>query len=399
MSSTEPDWRAKYREALTRLGAEEGRARKLENVFGALIGRLCLAARGRDARLDQELARLTNATRNHSEVEQFEELIAPLSEAVAVLDAKSDAPAEGAGEDTVTRPLIERIARIERERFELEDFVQQMTARLNEIEENLAGDITERDVSQEDTTNLNLVVTGEVEQIRLDVQQASDLAMLRKELSTRLDTISAHVREFRVREATRTRSYRERTQRMRSRIATLERESRLLQENLQQEQQHALIDALTSIPNRAAYDIRIEQEFKRWKRFGRPVSILAWDIDRFKSINDAYGHKAGDKVLHAIGQQLRRHVRNTDFVGRYGGEEFVMLLVGSSPEEAKAVAEKVRAEIANLGFHFHEQPVKVTVSCGIAGFAAEDGPDSVFDRADKALYKAKKAGRNCCVVG
>ena len=101
-------------------------------------------------------------------------------------------------------------------------------------------------------------------------------------------------------------TYRERVQRMRTRIAVLERESRSLQESLREEQRMAMIDALTGIPNRAAYDDRIEQEFKRWKRFARPVSILAWDIDRFKGINDAYGHKAGDKVLRVIGQHLAR---------------------------------------------------------------------------------------------
>jgi diguanylate cyclase len=159
----------------------------------------------------------------------------------------------------------------------------------------------------------------------------------------------------------------------------------------------AMIDALTGIPNRAAYDDRIDQEFKRWKRFARPVSILAWDIDRFKAINDAYGHKAGDKVLRVIGQHLARHVRDTDFVGRYGGEEFVMLLVGTAASEARVVAEKIRLEISQLAFHFHEHPVTVTASCGITSFVDTDTPDTVFDRADRALYKAKEAGRNCCV--
>jgi len=160
----------------------------------------------------------------------------------------------------------------------------------------------------------------------------------------------------------------------------------------------AMIDALTGIPNRAAYDDRIEQEHKRWKRFARPVSILAWDIDRFKTINDAYGHKAGDKVLRVIGQHLARHVRDTDFVGRYGGEEFVMLLVGTDSDEARTVAEKIRLEISQLGFHFHDRPVSITASCGITAFQGDDTPDAAFDRADKALYQAKEAGRNCCIV-
>jgi diguanylate cyclase len=104
-------------------------------------------------------------------------------------------------------------------------------------------------------------------------------------------------------------------------------------------------------------------------------------------------------VLRVFGQQLAKHVRETDFVARYGGEEFVMLLVGSSPAEAYAVADKIRIEIAQLGFHFHDQPVTVTASCGITNFIAEDTTDIAFDRADRALYQAKEAGRNCCVIG
>jgi diguanylate cyclase len=92
-------------------------------------------------------------------------------------------------------------------------------------------------------------------------------------------------------------------------------------------------------------------------------------------------------------------VRETDFVARYGGEEFVMLLVGSSPAEAYAVADKIRLEIAQLGFHFRDKPVTVTASCGITNFIAEDTADIAFDRADRALYQAKEAGRNCCVIG
>src|SRR5262249_8938691 len=151
-----------------------------------------------------------------------------------------------------------------------------------------------------------------------------------------------------------------------------ERESRSLQASLQEEQRLALMDALTGIPNRAAYDERIDQEYKRWRRFARPVCLLAWDIDHFKAINDAFGHKAGDKVLRIIGQLLLRHVRETDFVGRYGGEEFIMLLVGSTPEEAFAVAENIRLEIAGLGFHFHDRPVHVTVSCGLTSYVKGD---------------------------
>jgi len=274
-----------------------------------------------------------------------------------------------------------------------------MTSRLDEIAAHLAGEVEEQNAAQDDTEKLNLLVSGEVEELKTNVMRAMDLPAMRDQVSLRLDAINGHLHEFRGREESRIKTYRERVGRMRSRIRELERESHSLHLSLQEEQRLAMIDSLTGIPNRAAYDDRIEQEFRRWKRFGRTVSILAWDIDRFKNINDAYGHKAGDRVLRVFGQQLAKHVRETDFVARYGGEEFVMLLVGSSPAEAHTVADKIRLEIAQLGFHFHDKPVTVTASCGITNFIAEDTPDAAFDRADRALYQAKEAGRNRCVVG
>jgi len=445
--SDDSQWRDKYRDALSRLSAEEARRSRLQSVLRLLIGRLCLAGQGRDARLDAELMKVADTVRKGIDPKGLEELLEPLSQAVTILDlppanpaaAPEPAPASGSeAESTLSlldqlallpelRPMIaqlradapsalpgadlvrllERVTRLaseqraaaQREKLELEHLLQQMTSRLDEIAAHLAGEVEEQNAAQDDTEKLNLLVSGEVEELKTNVMRAVDLPAMRDQVTLRLDAINGHLHEFRGREESRIKTYRERVGRMRSRIRELERESHSLHISLQEEQRLAMIDALTGIPNRAAYDDRIEQEFRRWKRFGRTVSILAWDIDRFKGINDAYGHKAGDRVLRVFGQQLAKHVRETDFVARYGGEEFVMLLVGSSPAEAHTVADKIRIEIAQLGFHFHDKPVTVTASCGITNFIAEDTPDAAFDRADRALYQAKEAGRNRCVVG
>ena len=445
--SDDGQWRDKYRDALSRLSAEEARRSRLQSVLRLLIGRLCLAGQGRDARLDTELLKVAETVRKGIDPKGLEELLEPLSQAVTILDLqpanpaaapesppasgseaestlslldqlallpelrpmiaqlRADAPSALAGADLVR--LLERVTRLaseqraaaQREKLELEHLLQQMTSRLDEIAAHLAGEVEEQNAAQDDTEKLNLLVSGEVEELKTNVMRAVDLPAMRDQVTLRLDAINGHLHEFRGREESRIKTYRERVGRMRSRIRELERESHSLHISLQEKQRLAMIDALTGIPNRAAYDDRIEQEFRRWKRFGRTISILAWDIDRFKGINDAYGHKAGDRVLRIFGQQLAKHVRETDFVARYGGEEFVMLLVGSSPAEAHTVADKIRIEIAQLGFHFHDKPVTVTASCGITNFIAEDTADAAFDRADRALYQAKEAGRNRCVVG
>jgi diguanylate cyclase len=444
--SDESQWRDKYRESLSRLSAEEARRSRLQSVLRVLIGRLCVAGQGRDTRLDAELRKVVEAVRKGVDPQNLEDLLDPLSQAVGVLDVANQSSQVLAAEaaaiadtDTLTsildrlallpelRPMIaqlranatdsvgtaelarllERMERVtseqraaaQREKLELEHLLQQMTSRLDEIAAHLAGEVEEQNAAQDDTEKLNLLVSSEVEELKTNVLRALEVTALRKQVSLRLGAINGHLQEFRGREESRVKTYRQRVGRMRTRIRELERESHSLNASLLEGQRRAMIDALTGIPNRAAYDNRMEQEFRRWKRFGRTVSILAWDIDRFKTINDAYGHKAGDRVLQVIGKQLELHVRETDFVARYGGEEFVMLLVGSSPAEGYAVAEKIRIEISQLGFHFHDKPVTVTASCGITNFIAEDTADDAFDRADRALYQAKEAGRNCCVIG
>jgi diguanylate cyclase len=446
--SDDSQWREKYRDSLSRLSAEEARRSRLQSVLRVLIGRLCLAGQGRDPRLDAELRRVADTVGKGIDPQGIEELLDPLSQAVAALDIQTHAspaaateppPAPGGEADNtvsllgelallpelrpmiaelradapnslgaadlarllegVTRLATEQRGAAQREKLELEHLLQHMTSRLDEIAAHLAGEVEEQNAAQNDTEKLDLLVSGEVEELKTKVMRALDLPAMRDQVSLRLAAINGHLHEFRGREESRIKTYRERVGRMRSRIRELEQKSQSLHVSLQEGKRLAMIDALTGIPNRAAYDDRIKLEFRRWKRFGRTVSILAWDIDRFKTINDTYGHKVGDRVLKVIGKQLAKHVRETDFVARYGGEEFVMLLVGSSPAEAHTVADKIRSEISQLGFHFHDTPVSVTASCGITNFIAEDTPDDAFDRADRALYQAKEAGRNRCVVG
>jgi len=468
---TESELRQKYLDALDRIEAEEARAaryEKLEHALRLLVGRLCIAARGRAAQLDGELRRLSDLMRSQPDAAQIEATLEPLSRSVAALDETSLEPqpstsqrgtavaaptataatavstaSERGDRDTriqaaivamlerlallpELRPAVaelhersiaelsadeiadclERLARLlgeqrtslQREKVEIEDLLRQLDTRLEEVASHLAGEAAEQKSAQESTQQLNLLVMDEVHELNTDVQRSADIGELRGRVRVRLETINTHLQDFRAREEHRLNSQSDRTARMRVRIAELERESRTLQQSLQQEQRLAMIDALTGIANRAAYDARIEHEFLRWQRHGAPVSILAWDIDRFKSVNDAYGHKAGDKVLRVIGQHLAQHVRGTDFVARYGGEEFVMILVGTAAEQAMIAADKIRNGIASIGFHFRDRPVTVTASCGITTFRGGDTPDTIFDRADKALYRAKDAGRNCCIV-
>ncbi len=300
------------------------------------------------------------------------------------------------GLERVARLVGEQRASMMREKREIEELLQQMDVRLAEIAGYLASDVVDQKSAQANSQQFNLLVTGEVRSLSEDVQSAQELGALRSRVRDRLAIISTHLQDFRTREGARVSAQLDRTQRMRARVTDLEREIHGLHKILQEEQSLRMIDALTGIPNRAAYDDRIRHEFMRWQRENAVVSVLAWDIDRFKEINDAYGHSPGDKFLRVIAQHLAQHVRGTDFVARYGGEEFVMILIGTDATQAVTTADKIRVGIESMGFHFHNKPVIVTASCGITTFRGDDTPETIFDRADRALYRAKDGGRNCC---
>ena len=153
----------------------------------------------------------------------------------------------------------------------------------------------------------------------------------------------------------------------------------------------AVTDAVTGVWNRRQGEELLAAEMSDARETGRPLSLLMLDIDHFKSINDRYGHQAGDHVLIDISHRLQASLPSTDMVARWGGEEFVVLLRGCHVADAMALAEKIRARIADAEF---DDAGPATVSIGVAELTADDDLDSWLARADEALYKAKRSGRN-----
>jgi len=229
------------------------------------------------------------------------------------------------------------------------------------------------------------------------VESASELQQIRTQVRSRLDSIGRHLQEFRQRETTRASEIKARNEQMQARVSELESEAKRLNSQLEDEQRLSTSDVLTKLPNRLAYEKRIEEELKRWQRFKQPTCIAVWDVDHFKTVNDSYGHSAGDKVLQAVAENLAGRIRGTDFLARYGGEEFVMILCGTQLDDAVRLIDEMRVAISKFGFRFHGTPFNVTISSGVTALLAGDTSAAAFDRADKALYQAKDRGRNCCV--
>lgn len=154
-------------------------------------------------------------------------------------------------------------------------------------------------------------------------------------------------------------------------------------------------DYLTRILNRRGLEARLQEEIARAKRYDTPLSIAMFDIDLFKEVNDEHGHEAGDKVLRLVAHTLEELKRTNDAAGRYGGEEFMLLLPSASAEQALVVAERARRQMERFVTRFNDARIRVTMSGGVAQLDPEsDSLDALLRRADKALYAAKTDGRN-----
>ncbi len=153
----------------------------------------------------------------------------------------------------------------------------------------------------------------------------------------------------------------------------------------------AMIDTLTELYNRQYFNDRLKKEISCSKRYKTSVSLIMFDVDRFKTINDTFGHMSGDKVLIEMSKLIRTNAREADVVARWGGEEFVVLVPQNDRQATILFAEKLRSKIASHSFSINQQ---VTCSFGVTQYGANESGGDFINRADQALYEAKKAGRN-----
>ncbi|MDO9103025.1 MAG: diguanylate cyclase [Candidatus Nitrotoga sp.] len=158
----------------------------------------------------------------------------------------------------------------------------------------------------------------------------------------------------------------------------------------------SITDGLTGLYNRSKLDVILKDELARFKRNQRPFAVLMMDIDYFKTLNDSHGHIAGDQVIAAVAKILSQSIRSVDYAARYGGDEFIIIMVETTADMALKMAERIRSQVNDMRYSANGQIVSVTVSIGVVQCQQSDDatPTAVFARADSALYEAKRAGRN-----
>lgn len=437
-------WRKKFLDSLDQQEAEQRKWIDQRDLLKRLVNRLAIACRGLSGELDAAVDRLSSSLKQELDLTQLQKDLHRLSAAVAALDdrAESRAGDQQPDQNLVRQLLTDLLQQLEvapearselrelrlqvdkaesleqqtllisrvvslinaqqvgliREKNDLRLIVEQVSGQLDEVAVWLVSQGEQEHAARNSSEQLQGDLHQEVTDLNASVEKADDLPEIRKRVRAQLIRVSEHLDAFRQREEARMDEFRARNEKMNARIRELEQQADELQASIRREQQLALTDTLSGLPNRLAFRQRFEQDLGRWQANQQSGCLAVWDIDHFKRINDTVGHQAGDKAIRSIAQQLSRTCRQSDFVARFGGEEFVMILDGLAADSALQVAEKIRSSIEEVDFRHAGDPVRITASCGISQVLPGDTADSLFERADRALYRAKSAGRNRCIL-
>jgi diguanylate cyclase len=296
-------------------------------------------------------------------------------------------------------PLLENlslviVSAIDSSQQEFEAYLTLLNERLQQAGEALLRSDQLNGERRKSSAQMQSSVNMSLDDLRNDVANAHDLSLLKAQVNSRIDAMVGAMSTFVDSEKQHDVPLGDQLNALVEKVREMEEQSQKTEERIEEQRQLALRDVLTQLPNREAYNQRTEQEFDRWQRYQRPMVLAVADVDFFKRINDGFGHLAGDKVLRVIAKMLRKRLRKSDFVARFGGEEFVIILPETTVEQAIPILDGVRLAIANCPFHFREKPVSITLSFGVAEPTKGETPEQVFQRADKALYAAKNNGRN-----
>ena len=294
--------------------------------------------------------------------------------------------------------VVEYVANLHTEVAGLNSFLMVIKARLGEVSGFVDVEKSERKVASSARHDLHKSVQLSLDTMRGRVSVAADINQLKDDIQRQLGIIDGNLNAFMKSEGARSQRVDQQHLGLAKQLEELARETDHLRKQLLEAQDQALHDTLTGLPNRLAYNERMAMEHARWQRSGQHLALVVLDIDRFKSINDTWGHQAGDRVLKYLARELSSQIRAEDFFGRFGGEEFVLILPDTNRAGALKLADGLRRHIESCRFKFKDQPVAVTVSCGIAEFTPEEAPMRAFERADACLYAAKNNGRNRCEV-
>lgn len=279
----------------------------------------------------------------------------------------------------------------------LEHVIQEISQELGLMEHVTRDSKQDVSAARSHRQQLQSSMADEVLCMQQDLANSQDVGTLKDPLNDRLQNIRSHISHYAEQEERRLEATEARNDALEKRLKRLEQESLSLKEELRSTYEQLMLDRLTGVANRFAYEEYLDQV--DWSAPTQPADLCyaLWDIDFFKSINDTYGHKAGDRVLQLVAQHIQNQIKESQFFARIGGEEFVTLMPNYTPEQALEDCNKIRESIANSGFNYKGEAVNISISAGISLRLDGDDRDSLYIRADHALYQAKSKGRDQCI--
>ncbi|KTD47585.1 GGDEF domain-containing protein [Legionella quateirensis] len=281
---------------------------------------------------------------------------------------------------------------VEQNRFK--GFLQQLTSQLHDFDIYLKTSSTNQKNAALESRKLEHGIQDNIDQIKNHLDNSKTIEELSAKVSQNLELIGERIRSFRESEQLREKELEQQIVTLQSKLAVSEQNAEEIKNLLSFQKYRINHDSLTGLPNREAYEEHVLDAFQRWKLNSKSLSLAIGDIDHFKHINDNFGHLAGDKVLKKIAMILRSSVRKLDFISRIGGEEFVFIFEDTPGNQAYSILEKLRNLVEHCQFYYRDKKVDVTVSFGLTTVIEGDDLESLFMRADKAMYKAKNSGRN-----
>ncbi|MCE9685176.1 diguanylate cyclase [Shewanella sp. AS16] len=296
---------------------------------------------------------------------------------------------------TILSLLLDNIAR---DKTASQEFLYTLNDAIGAVREVMTDSHNQVQRSEQLKSQLNREINANVDRADDAITEVDDITRLKQQLTEELNALKLSLARKEALEQREQALQRKSIETMRKELDALGNEAKSYKERLFEQQKLNLLDNLTQLPNRAALEERMEQEFRNHKRHKTPLWVAVADIDHFKSINDSFGHSTGDKTLQVIAMALKNSFRDTEFVARYGGEEFVLLLPDVANKDIAALLNRVREKIKNIPFKFKNQRITVTVSIGAAQVSGNEHIQETFERADAALYKAKNESRDRVII-
>lgn len=295
----------------------------------------------------------------------------------------------------IIRIIVETISQ---ERASAQKFLFAINETLSLLQESLMESVKRSSKINSQMESLNKQIQQKMNNISQDVDAAQNINTLKQLIAEKMESLTCDLAEKEKLEQQEREELVKTLKDMGDRVDKLEKETEHYQERLAEQRFKSLQDSLTQLPNRAAFDERYALEYNTFNRDRHDLCIVVADIDHFKSINDNYGHSAGDKTLQVVARALKKAIRVTDFIARFGGEEFVLIMPHSKLEQISVPLEKLRRTIKTIPFKFKQKSVSITISFGATQLREGDSMQEAFDRADEALYEAKNSGRDRIVL-